>query len=172
MAINSMFLRYEQAAVCYAYLSDVDTAAPSLHRQLEKSRWFTRGWTLQELLAPKFIVFVGQEWKEFGTRSSLSHLLESITKIGAQQLVNFKHCSIATKMSWAASRSTTMIEDEAYCLLGLFGVHLSLIYGEGKNAIARLQQELLKTYNDESVLAWNGEHLLSLSAVLCPSNAD
>ena len=90
MAINSMFLWYEQAAICYAYLSDVDTTAYSLQRQLDRSKWFTRGWTLQELLAPKFIIFVGQAWEEFGTKSSLSRSLETVTKIKARHLVDFK----------------------------------------------------------------------------------
>jgi hypothetical protein len=80
-----------------------------------------------------------------------------VTDIPSEQLVDFKQCCIATKMSWATGRATSLPEDEAYSLLGLFEMHMSLIYGEGKNALVRLQQELLRNTNDESILAWNGE---------------
>ena len=91
------------------------------------------------------------------------HSLESgksaveVYGIKTEHLNDFKDCNIATKMSWAASRNTSVMEDEAYCLLGLFDVHMPLIYGEGRNAFLRLQKELITRHDDESVFAWTGQ---------------
>lgn len=159
-AINSMFRWYQSAAVCYAYLADVppllfgepnniDTAS------FKKSRWFTRGWTLQELLAPKQVMFLGGEWNFIGTRHSLDVEIEEATGIHHLDLISFHRCCLATKLSWAANRQTTRIEDRSYSLLGLLGVHIPLIYGEGERAFTRLQHELIRTYNDESIFVWN-----------------
>ena len=159
-AINSMFRWYEQAAVCYAYLSDVksdDDPAVS-ESSFRNSRWFTRGWTLQELIAPQEVVFLDADWEEIGTRSELSRIISEITTIDENVLedpANRSEFSSAQRMSWAARRKTTRTEDQAYSLLGIFNVHMPLLYGEGgSNAFKRLQIEVLNSSNDCSLLAW------------------
>jgi hypothetical protein len=146
-AINSMFQWYRSAQVCYAYLGDVDNT-----RAFHDSKWFTRGWTLQELLAPETVVFFDRNWIEIGTKSSLAPLISSIT--GIQHLFSFKKACVAQKMSWAAKRETTRVEDRAYCLMGLFDVNMPLLYGEGEKAFIRLQLEILSSVDDESIFAW------------------
>jgi hypothetical protein len=153
-AINSMFQWYRDSQVCYAYLRDVP--AEEDHRANNSffrcSEWFTRGWTLQELLAPMTLVFFDHKWVDIGTKSSLGPLISSIT--GIEDLNNWKEASVAQKMSWAAKRVTTRVEDSAYSLLGLFGVNMPPLYGEGTNAFMRLQLEILKVSQDHSIFAW------------------
>ncbi|KAB8215203.1 heterokaryon incompatibility protein-domain-containing protein [Aspergillus novoparasiticus] len=162
-AINSMFTWYANAAVCYAYIFDV-TATPGHYgleldtSEFEKSRWFTRGWTLQELLAPSEVVFFSQGWVRFGERSSLAHKLMSITRIDeailSRELPLFER-SIAQRMSWAARRQTTRPEDMAYCLMGIFSVNMPMLYGEGgEKAFLRLQEEIMKQSDDHTIFAW------------------
>lgn len=146
-AINSMFKWYLDAEVCYAYLSDVEERS-----EFGRSQWFTRGWTLQELLAPHFLVFYDKNWKEIDTKLRLRKELESIT--GIAHLMNFEDASVAQKMSWASRRTTTRVEDEAYCLMGIFGVNMPPLYGEGKKAFLRLQLEIIRISDDESIFAW------------------
>jgi hypothetical protein len=148
-AINSMFEWYRDAQVCYAYLSDV---GPEPNSTFEQSKWFTRGWTLQELLAPEIMVFFDRDWKEIGTKLRMRKLIESVT--GITHLINFELASVAQKMSWASKRQTTRVEDKAYCLMGLFGVNMPPLYGEGQKAFLRLQLEILSTSDDESIFAW------------------
>jgi hypothetical protein len=157
-AINSMFRWYHNAYVCYAYLSDVPSSMGEVHEaegshSFNSSQWFKRGWTLQELLAPKTVRFYDRVWNLLGTRDTLQSILSKIT--GVEDFKSFETASIAQKMCWMAGRNTTKIEDIAYCMLGLFGVHMPLIYGEGEKAFYRLQLELLQTYSDESLLAWS-----------------
>ncbi|KAI0843848.1 HET-domain-containing protein [Daldinia vernicosa] len=157
-AINSMFAWYQRAAICYAFLSDVWRVRKGDEPgTLARSRWFTRGWTLQELLAPSYLIFLDSSWREIGSRSFLSSTIETITGISAYQMAHFRDCSIATKMSWAAGRQTTRIEDQAYCLLGLFGINMPLLYGEEEKAFIRLQQEILRVSDDETIFAWRGK---------------
>ncbi|KUJ11357.1 HET-domain-containing protein [Mollisia scopiformis] len=159
-AINSMFKWYKNAEVCYAYLSDVlinGFDSTSLSSMFRRSRWFTRGWTLQELLAPHTIIFFDITWTEIGTKLQLRPLIEQIT--GITHLLNFNRASIAQKMSWAAERVTTRVEDQAYCLMGLFGVNMPPLYGEGDNAFRRLQLEILEVSDDESIFAWKEDLL-------------
>lgn len=118
------------------------------------SRWFTRGWTLQELLAPTFLEFLDRDWNLIGSREEWATEVERATGIEVKQLANFQPCSIATKLSWAAKRQTTRVEDRAYSLLGLLGINMPLIYGEGEKAFTRLQHELIRSSNDESIFAW------------------
>ncbi|RDW59199.1 hypothetical protein BP5796_12123 [Coleophoma crateriformis] len=158
-AINSMFSWYKDAEICYAYLADVfqDHSSRFSEKELSKSRWFTRGWTLQELIAPKEVIFVSKSWQVLGTRRSLKHLIWDVTKVNESVLDGVSLDTIATgvKMSWASSRNTTRPEDTAYCLLGLFNVNMPLLYGEGKQkAFLRLQQEILRDSDDESIFAW------------------
>ncbi|KAL3419822.1 HET domain-containing protein [Phlyctema vagabunda] len=160
-AINSMYAWYKRSEVCYAYLDDVssekDISLPGGEAALSRSRWFTRGWTLQELLAPAYVVFFDAQWVEIGSKGSLSREISSITNIDTRALIRRgdQNFCIATKMSWAARRVTTREEDRAYSLLGIFGVHMPTIYGEGSNAFIRLQLEILKTSNDQSIFAWD-----------------
>jgi hypothetical protein len=154
-AINSMFRWYRNAAKCYVYLSDVsmddhDQVDPSLQSwesALRKSRWFTRGWTLQELIAPLSVEFFYSNGKRLGDKKSLERQLHEITGIAvpALQGIALSAFSVNERMSWAENRETKRQEDKAYSLLGIFDIYLPLIYGEGtKNAFSRLQDELYK----------------------------
>ena len=125
--------------------------------EMESSAWFTRGWTLQELLAPLKVVFYNQHWEKLGTKHTLSTLLTSRTGIDDAILSNKEppsNRSIAQRMSWASQRATTRVEDIAYCLLGIFDVAMPLLYGERGKAFFRLQEEILKKSNDHSLFAW------------------
>ncbi|KAI0359515.1 HET-domain-containing protein [Trametes cingulata] len=167
-AINSMFSWYSQARVCYAYLADIPAsdkldAADSSFRQ---SRWFTRGWTLQELIAPRSIVFLSQDRSDLGTKASLASLVEDITGVDTQVLVgalDVTRISVARRMWWASKRTTTRVEDVAYALMGLFDVHMPTIYGEGTQAFLRLQMKIFERCSDQSIFAW-GECATSLPA--------
>ncbi|KAH9888952.1 HET-domain-containing protein [Cubamyces lactineus] len=158
-AINSMYEWYAAADICFAFLEDVsDDHDPRLKdSKFRRSRWFTRGWTLQELIAPATVLFVSKEWRPLGTKASLADLVEEITGIGRDVLTHrtsLESVSVAQRMSWAAKRQTTREEDKAYSLLGLFGVNMPTIYGEGGNAFIRLQEEILKQVPDQSIFAW------------------
>ena len=125
---------------------------------LAKSRWFTRGWTLQELLAPSHEVFFGTDWTFIGDRNAMSNWIADITSIHIGALKDrsmIPHYSIAQRMSWAATRQTTRSEDIAYCLLGIFGIHMPMLYGEGNAAFKRLQHEIMMLSDDHSIFAWN-----------------
>ena len=158
-AINSMYRWYNHAAVCYAFLADVcwtDDVA-EIEVQLKSSRWFTRGWTLQELIAPQTVIFFSTEWRPLGTKARLTPALSSITGIDPDYLEgkDIKLASISKRMFWASSRKTTRTEDIAYCLLGIFDINMPLLYGEGKRAFRRLQEEILKVQPYEHTLfAW------------------
>ncbi|KXJ86466.1 heterokaryon incompatibility protein-domain-containing protein, partial [Microdochium bolleyi] len=156
-AINSMFQWYSRAQVCYAYLSDVSIASPFETSSFRQARWWSRGWTLQELLAPEQMVFFDRDWYEIGRKDQLLEEVEQISNIGRIILGHpgIIHCaSIAERMSWMAGRSTTREEDLAYCLLGIFDIHMPMLYGEGHNAFSRLQQEIMKASDDMTLLAW------------------
>ena len=158
-AINSMYLWYQEAALCYAYLPDVPSNDPStLSSQLAESKWFTRGWTLQELLAPSTVYFYGEQWVELGTKASLHKTISRITGIPDRVLLMdpLAKISVAMRMSWASKRRTTRLEDMAYCLMGIFRVNMPTLYGEGEKAFARLQQEIIKVSEDHSIFAWSG----------------
>ncbi|KAG9236750.1 heterokaryon incompatibility protein-domain-containing protein, partial [Amylocarpus encephaloides] len=168
-AINTMFEWYERSQMCYAYLSDVPPAtnfSKSAQRTFFiQSQWFTRGWTLQELLAPRWVEFLASDWSEIGTKSSLAGLISVATRI--KHLFNYRSASIAQKMSWASTRQTTRVEDGAYCLMGLFEVNMPLLYGEGMNAFLRLQLQILSQNDDETIFAWERER--SDGGLLAPS---
>ena len=153
-AINSMFRWYRDAAKCYTYLADVsipgyDTDPQSCQSiwaaSFQESRWFTRGWTLQELIAPASVEFFSSEGKRLGDKKSLQQHIYEITGIPIQALQGnpFSHFSVTERMSWAAKRQTTKEEDEAYCLLGICEVSMPLVYGEGRaKALNRLLREV------------------------------
>ncbi|KAK0730907.1 heterokaryon incompatibility protein-domain-containing protein [Lasiosphaeris hirsuta] len=159
-AINSMFRWYQNAKVCYAYLSDVPTS--NNHFQAAEgcqSRWFSRGWTLQELIAPKDVIFYSSSWERIGAKSdpNLRDLLSHITAVEPKYLcgADLDEVSVAKRMSWAAKRTTSRTEDMAYCLMGIFDINMPLLYGEGTKAFRRLQEEILKSNPyDLSLFAW------------------
>jgi hypothetical protein len=158
-AINSMFLWYRNASICYVYLSDVPAGDPfsDPSSKFFSSRWFQRGWTLQELLAPKRVYFYDSEWRQIGTKAKMSSMVEKITGIPRPFLLGIaalNEASIAQRMAWASKRVTKRKEDIAYCLLGIFGVNMPMIYGEGDRAFSRLQQEIMRNSRDDSILAW------------------
>ena len=157
-AINSMYQWYSEANFCIAYLADilVISAETEIKRkQFHESEWFKRGWTLQELLASCEVVFYDKNWNSIGTRSGLKAHISRATSIRISDLYNPLGASVAAKMSWASRRQTSRPEDIAYCLLGLFGVNMPLLYGEGEyRAFQRLQYEIVRSRRDESIFAW------------------
>ena len=157
-AINSMFRWYHDAAKCYVYLSDVSVGGSDLFSQqtwkpaFQHSRWFTRGWTLQELLAPTCVDFFSVEGERLGDKISLVQEIHGITGIPIQALQGrpLSEFSVDERMSWAEKRETRREEDAAYSLLGIFNTHMPLIYGEGqKKAFIRLQKEIEESLRDE-----------------------
>ena len=151
-AINSMFRWYQKAAKCYVYLSDLsihdyDKTDHFSQSALLKSKWFTRGWTLQELIAPPSVEFFSLEGERLGDKRSMEKQIHEITEIAIQALRGdpLSDFSVPERLSWAANRETTREEDKAYCLLGIFGIHMPLIYGEGKKAFIRLHEEISKS---------------------------
>ncbi|KJX96484.1 hypothetical protein TI39_contig622g00004 [Zymoseptoria brevis] len=157
-AINSMFRLYREASICYVYLDDVPsfTGDAAWDAALQASRWFTRGWTLQELIAPRELEFYATDWTCVGTKRDLGKAITARTGIppSVMEDCDFSKCSIAQRMSWAAGRSTSRREDAAYCLMGLFDVNMPMLYGEGNGAFLRLQQEIIKNSDDMSIFAW------------------
>ncbi|KAF6800314.1 het domain protein [Colletotrichum musicola] len=170
-AINSMYSYYLLSRVCFVYLSDVPplTYSPPMGQMpsLASSRWFTRGWTLQELIAPRRSIFYAGDWSAIGTKGmhrderpfvkALAHItgvFESVLSKSRQP----RDYSVAERMSWASTRQTTRDEDLAYCLMGLFGVHMPVLYGEGlTHAFQRLQHEIIRTSPDETIFAWRAD---------------
>ncbi|KAH7070718.1 heterokaryon incompatibility protein-domain-containing protein [Paraphoma chrysanthemicola] len=152
-AINSMYRWYRDSSICYAYLSDVKRSSWETFR---RAKWFTRGWTLQELIAPRLMEFYDGSGLECGTKFSLRAQIAEITGIAPEVLQEEDHhrYTVATRMSWAAKRKTTRLEDEAYCLLGIFGINMPLLYGEGERAFRRLQEEIMRVQEDYTLLVW------------------
>ena len=160
-AINSMFRWYQNAAKCYVYLSDVSSNTPTPSDQFSEltwesafrtSRWFTRGWTLQELIAPASVEFFSVDGERLGDKRSLAQQIHEITGIAPQALNGFSltHFSVDERMSWAMGRKTKREEDAAYSLLGIFDIQMPLIYGEGREkALRRLQREIKESLNDK-----------------------
>ena len=169
-AINSMYKWYQQAEICFVFLSDVASPRNAIpvgsgsqsERQqhirslFDKCRWITRGWTLQELVAPAKILFYDNEFNCFASKQDSKDALSQVTGINIEVLESgdASGASIAQRMRWAAYHETTRKEDLAYCLMGLFDVHMPLLYGEGDRAFLRLQEEILKSSDDHSLFAW------------------
>lgn len=175
--INSMFTWYSRAKVCYVYLADV-AAGPAWETEFRRSRWFTRAWTLQELIAPPDVQFYDQSWKFLGHLCHLVHLVSSITTMDVRLLRHKREpatYSIGQRMSWAAKREATRPEDIAYSLLGIFDVNMTMLYGEGTKAFERLQSEIIRVSTDHSIFAWECAHRRDDSGprgVLATSPAD
>ncbi|KAL4064815.1 heterokaryon incompatibility protein-domain-containing protein [Scleroderma yunnanense] len=164
-AINSMYRWYEHSRVCYAYLHDVPGPSfPNVreHWTYPNSKgwpeWFSRGWTLQEMIAPSDVQFFNKDWQHIGDKRTLAPTLSHITRvpqhIRTDGLSSNRPC-VAQIISWAANRITTRVEDRAYSLLGLLDVNMPMLYGEGKKAFHRLQLEIIRTSNDQSIFAWS-----------------
>ena len=156
-AINSMFTWYQNSSICYVYLDDFYYQDKNSLIALGDSRWFTRGWTLQELLAPRKMQFFDASWKAFGMKKTLLLELSKITSIHIQYLVHpdsVRLASVAKRISWVSTRSTTREEDLAYCMLGIFEINMPLLYGEGRKAFIRLQEEIIKHTNDQTIFCW------------------
>jgi hypothetical protein len=153
-AINSMFRWYRNATRCYVYLSDVSTAKRKANSDIsewesafQRSRWFNRGWTLQELLAPYSVEFFSQQRKRLGDKDSLRLQIHAITGIPERALEGepLSRFSVNDRLSWMNNRQTKHEEDKVYSLLGIFGVYISPFYGEGMaKALTRLQDEIKK----------------------------
>jgi hypothetical protein len=167
-AINSMFQWYSKAQVCYAYLNDVSlphgngsALDDAFFEALSNSQWWKRGWTLQELIAPSLVRFFSRDWTYFGDKVTLGPAITIITGIDQATLEgqDIRRVSIARRMFWASQRITTKPEDLAYCLLGIFAVNMPLLYGEGEQAFIRLQEEIMKTSDDQSIFAWEDQCL-------------
>jgi hypothetical protein len=153
----------------------MNRVASAVKSQLFESRWLTRGSTLQELVASELRVFLDSAWSKVGysSKNDLTPSNDRIAEIFRSQFpditpqlsqrtgvtsdvlkgMSLTTLSIAERMSWAADRQTTVIEDEAYCLLGIFDVNMPLIYGEGRKAFMRPQEEILKSSDDQSIFA-------------------
>lgn len=161
VGFSAVYQWYGQSIVCLAYLHDAVADASAFGVQkldLTLCRWFTRGWALQELIAPSWMSFVDAEWRCFGQKlspslvrnaedpPSLTKDIQRITGVPEDLLNGWSNrhsYNVATRMAWVSGRKTSRQEDRAYCLLGLFGVNMPLIYGEGDAASYRLQCEIL-----------------------------
>jgi ankyrin repeat protein len=145
-AINSMFKWYRRAAKCYVYLSDISTLDGYTQQEsaFRGSRWFTRGWTLQELLAPKSVEFFSKEGQRLGDKKSFERIINEITGIPLSALAGapLSQFTVEERMRWAKGRTTTRKEDRAYCLLGIFEIFISPIYGEEEHAFVRLKEAI------------------------------
>ncbi|WPH02680.1 Hypothetical protein R9X50_00554600 [Acrodontium crateriforme] len=150
-AITSMYRWYSRAKVCYVYLSDVSALKRNHEGEhlIRGSLWFTRGWTLQELLAPYTVRFFSEEGDLLGDKSTLKTMIEEVTGIPGRALESndFDEFSIQERLRWASKRRTTLFEDKAYCLQGIFDVYMLPNYGEEKNSFRRLIRKILKKYN-------------------------
>lgn len=197
-AIHSMFEWYRDASVCYVYLPDVpsrpeesdvgygeDTEDPEApDSSFRRSRWFSRGWTLLELLAPRELRYYSSSWGFLGSSKTLSTLTRQVAAMAQTpetlELL-LESSSVSQVMSWASGRQTSTPEDLPYCLSGIFGARIPISYGEGADqAFLKLQRWLIENRNDQSVLAWgyNGSErsddkdMAALSSVLARTPAD
>lgn len=164
-AINSMYAWYHHAVVCYAFLGDVPAMTedhPEFESKIAGSRWFTRGWTLQELIGPRTVDFYSQSWTRLGNKSEgrFPEIIAKTTGIDVSYLIGatpLSVASVAKKMFWLSRRKTTRTEDMAYCMLGIFNINMPLLYGEGQRAFARLQEEIIRSHYDHTIFCWTRE---------------
>ncbi|KAK5738485.1 hypothetical protein LTR17_006013 [Elasticomyces elasticus] len=188
-AINAMYDYYSNAQICFAHLADVhaagidgDVLPPEVERMMEESVWFTRGWTLQEMIAPERILFCDDQWRLFAHKYRSMYVLGNMMKRCCNELPSSYHVneviaqitgvalevtSSATRQKgpfykptvfeifgWAAGRTTSRVEDMSYCLLGLLGIRMALLYGEGQLAFRRLQEAIMFNTSDETFFAF------------------
>ncbi|KAK0708494.1 heterokaryon incompatibility protein-domain-containing protein, partial [Lasiosphaeris hirsuta] len=166
-AINAMFSWYRKAALCYAYLSDLhlQPEADNLETSLRPCRWFTRGWTLQELIAPVNIHFYDASWNLVTSKHEATAVISRITGVDVavlEDMTNLTEIPVGRRMAWASQRQTTRVEDMAYCLLGIFDISMPPLYGEGHKAFLRLQEEVARQSNDLTLFAWEQEQAQTL----------
>ncbi|KAL4070100.1 hypothetical protein V8B97DRAFT_2047969 [Scleroderma yunnanense] len=159
-----MYQWYQNSKVCYAYLHNIPGASFPTESDKEKyhesngwPEWFSHGWTLQEMIALENVQFFNQDWQSIGDKRTLACTLEEITQVPSYILTDglstYRPC-IAQIMSWAADRKTTRVKDRAYSLLGLLDVNMPMLYGEGNRAFQRLQLEIIRVSDDQSISAW------------------
>ena len=175
-AINSMYRWYANAKICYAYLHDLDDSSFPTRKDEEKYRrsngwpeWFSRGWTLQEMIAPRNLQFFNRYWRPIGEKKGLARDLQRITGVPKEILVDGLEGNlpcVAQIISWAAYRTTTRVEDRAYSLMGLLGVNMPMLYGEGKKAFHRLQLEIIRSSDDQSIFAWGCNSAVRIGSIL------
>jgi hypothetical protein len=167
--INAMWRYYSEANYCYAYMDDVANSLPGFEIPFGRSEWFKRGWTLQEMIAPKRLDFYAANWQLIGTKLEMCQTVSAITHISADALRHSRHIqsfNAAEKLSWVSHRRVTREEDESYSLLGLFGINMPLLYGEGRQkAFIRLQEAIYRETSDTSLFffrttAPEGDHPL------------
>ena len=176
-AITSMYRWYKQSVLCLAYLSDLKD--PGDDKAFLRSQWFRRGWTLQELIAPKTVVFIDRDWFMFGYKGpersrklgkilsklgDLNQLIATGNKIPVKVLLDREECANISdrhKWLWAENRDTFLVEDQAYCLMGIFGVSIDKRYGEGEDAMSRLKVAIKQRQTDKRAgkLGMSGEQL-------------
>ncbi|KAK7999723.1 hypothetical protein PG990_012323 [Apiospora arundinis] len=153
-----MYQWYQESFECYVHLRDTDLdLVSSSNLNIGQDVWFERAWTLQELVAPKTIKFYDTNWRYVGDKHGLKQQIHERTGISISLLANEARLdgfSIAERMSWAAGRKASVVEDRAYSLFGLFNVNLPMLYGERENAFLRLQEEIIKTDDGNSIFAW------------------
>lgn len=171
-SINSMFHYYQLASECIVFMCDVSEDFCCIEEEcshkdgrwkdeFKASAWFERGWTLQELLAPRDLVFYNKHWIMLKSLEGVVGLTASVTRIDESVLLArasrvIFEMPVAVRMSWAASRKTTRPEDRAYSLLGIFNVNMPMLYGEGgEKAFLRLQEEIMKSEDDHSIFVWS-----------------
>ncbi|KAH6693391.1 heterokaryon incompatibility protein-domain-containing protein [Leptodontidium sp. MPI-SDFR-AT-0119] len=154
-SINSMWTYYTRSNICYVYMADVPDYETGWGVKFRESEWFTRGWTLQELIAPVYVEFYAADWSPIGTKLERHEEIAAITTIHNELLAqnrSIEAYGAAERFSWAAHRQVTQEEDEAYSLLGLFQIHMPMLYGEGRGrAFARLQEAIYLSTCDDSI---------------------
>ena len=163
-AINSMYIWYQNSEICYVYLADAtaeELSKSSYDEIIRKSRWITRGWTLRELIAPRTVSFYSKDWKFIGKKND-EHIMRPLAEATDIEIgvlsgdMATQEVSVANRMGWASQRKTRRQEDMAYCLMGLYGVNMPLLYGEGGlRAFIRLQNEILQAIDDQTIFAWS-----------------
>ncbi|KAF2206675.1 hypothetical protein CERZMDRAFT_115665 [Cercospora zeae-maydis SCOH1-5] len=152
-SINSMYQWYKDAEVCYVYLQDM----PDSETWPIECTWFTRAWTLQEMIAPARVKFYSQSWRVICNLDDIVPDIAELTGVHEslwKEQRSLSTFSVAQKISWASARTSTKVEDRAYSLLGLLGASMPVVYGEGANAFQRLQEEILRTGSDDSIFAF------------------
>ena len=175
-AINSMYRWYENSGICYTYLHDLPSSSFPTARNNQRyaksngwPEWFSRGWTLQEMIASRHVQFFNKDWHPIGDKRTLAPTLQTITQVPQailkEGLSSSRPC-VAQIMSWAANRTTTRVEDRAYSLMGLLDVNMPMLYGEGRKAFHRLQLEIIRTSNDQSIFAWGCNSAVRTGSIL------
>ncbi|KAH8205787.1 hypothetical protein TruAng_000063 [Truncatella angustata] len=161
-AINYMFLWYSTAQKCYVYLADVpqdghmymaESQRATWDLDLRNSKWFTRGWTLQELIAPRSVEFFSFIGERLGDKASLEQMIHEITRIPTRALQGYplSEFDAEEQISWSTHRKTKYAEDKAYSLLGMLGVEMRLLYGEGEEkAFERLRTKISRRRSVQS----------------------